>query len=527
MQQQQEPTPDVRLDRKQAQTEVADRLPMGETPCFPIEHLQLVGEASEQFQWALSAVTDPSKSPIGRCLGTEGINLVMKWLQNAIVKAGYVTTRVLAEPQDLKSGTLRLTLIPGRIRTIRFAAETSGRATHWNAFPMAAGDLLNLRDIEQALENLKRVPTAESDIQITPSEAADAKPGDSDLVVSWKQTFPLRLSITADDAGSKATGKEQGSLTVSGDHLLSLNDLFYVTINSDLANKGDQYGTRGRTLHYSVPFGYWLLGLTSSNNSYHQSVAGVNQAYVYRGISQNNDIRLSRLIWRDQSSKTTLGLRGWQRSSKNFIDDTEILVQQRRMAGWEININQKVFLKEATFDGNLAFRQGTGAMRSQPAPEEAFNEGTSRPQLITADAQFNQAFSLGTQRLRYNLVWRAQWNLTPLVPQDRFAIGGRYTVRGFDGESILSSDRGWLVRNDLGFALGNTGQEAYLGLDYGHLGGRSAEFLLGKELAGAVLGLRGNLIGVSYDFFVGQPIDKPQHFRTADTTAGFSLYWSL
>ncbi|WP_301102652.1 ShlB/FhaC/HecB family hemolysin secretion/activation protein [Propionivibrio sp.] len=26
------------------------------------------------------------------------------------------------------------------------------------------------------------------------------------------------------------------------------------------------------------------------------------------------------------------------------------------------------------------------------------------------------------------------------MPQDRFSIGGRYTVRGFDGESVLMAD---------------------------------------------------------------------------------------
>ena len=31
-----------------------------------------------------------------------------------------------------------------------------------------------------------------------------------------------------------------------------------------------------------------------------------------------------------------------------------------------------------------------------------------------------------------------------------FSIGGRYTVRGFDGEASLMGERGWLLRNDIG-----------------------------------------------------------------------------
>lgn len=525
LQQRQESSPDVRLESGKAQE--AGRLPAGETPCFTIDRLLLKGELAERFQWALKSAAGEQDSPLGRCLGGEGINLVMKRIQNALVERGFVTTRVLAEAQDLKTGTLTLTLIPGRIRAIRFTAESPARARQWNAFPMGPGDVLNLRDVEQALENLKRVPSAEADIQIAPSEAADARPGDSDLVVSWQQGFPLRFSLSADNSGSKASGKEQGSATVSGDHLLTLNDLFYFTYSHDLSDSGGAHGTRGRTVHYSLPYEYWLLGFTASDYTYHQTVAGTNQSFIYSGRSRNSDIRLSRIVWRDAVSKTTLGIRGWQRASSNFIEDAEVENQRRRMAGWEVNLSERIFIRDATLDANLAYRRGTGAMNATPAPEEASGEGTSRPRLITADAQYNQPFAMLGQRLRYTLVWRAQWNDTPLVPQDRFAIGGRYTVRGFDGENLLSAERGWLVRNDLGVGLGASGQEAYLGVDYGRVGGATAEQLVGKQLAGAVIGLRGGYKGLSYDLFAGRPIEKPQHFKTASTTTGFNLNWSF
>lgn len=517
--------PDVHLDRPAA-LEPTARFPDHETPCFPIDHLTLKGEAAEPFHWALAAAAADDDSPIGRCLGVDGINLIMKRVQNAIVRRGYVTTRILASSQNLKSGVLELTLIPGRIRAIRFAPGTSDQASQWNAFPMAVGDVLNLRDIEQALENLKRLPTVTADIQIAPSETADAQPGDSDLIVRWGQAFPLRLSVSVDDAGSKATGQYQGSLTVSGDHLLSLNDLLYVTVSHDLDGRGS-HGTQSRTGHYSLPFGNWLFAITATDYTYHQSVAGANQTYVYRGQSSNADVRLSRLVWRNAISKTALGGRLWERDSRNFIDDTEVQVQRRRMAGWEINLAEKLFLKDATLDLNLAYRWGTGALGALPAPEEAFGEGTSRSRLTTADLQFNQPFVLGPQKLRYTLAWRGQWNQTPLVSQERFAIGGRFTVRGFDGESLLSADRGWLLRNDLGIALGDSGAEAYLGLDAGRMGGQSSTLLIGKELAGAVFGVRGTFNGVNYDGFVGQPLTRPEGFQTARTTVGFNLNWSI
>ncbi|MDR0575982.1 MAG: ShlB/FhaC/HecB family hemolysin secretion/activation protein [Candidatus Accumulibacter sp.] len=456
----------------------------------------------------------------GRCLGGRGVSLVMSRLQNAIVERGYVTTRVLAEAQDLTTGVLRLKILPGRIRVIRFADGGDFRATLWNAFPAAPGDLLNLRDIEQALENWKRLSTVEVDIRIEPG----ALPGESDLVVTWKQAFPLRLTLSANDGGSEATGKRQGSVTVSGEHLLALNDLFYATYNQDLeGGRSGHRGTRGHTLHYSLPFGYWALAATGSAHHYHQTVAGAVQNYVYSGASDTLEARLSRLIHRDAMSKSTVYLRGYLTRSRNFIDDTEIEVQRRRMAGWEIGFTHRVFIADAVLDLDLAWRRGTGAFDALKAPEDAFGEGTARPKIATAEASLSLPFRFLGQRLRYNGLWRAQWNRAPLVPQDRFSIGGRYTVRGFDGESVLMAERGFLLRNDLSVSLGDSGQEVYLGLDHGRVGGRSAGLLVGRALTGAVTGLRGAWRQFSYDVFAGRPVSHPAFFKTDPVTAGFNL----
>ncbi|MCL6484442.1 MAG: ShlB/FhaC/HecB family hemolysin secretion/activation protein, partial [Janthinobacterium lividum] len=459
LRQQQERNPDVRLLGAPVAV-AANRLAVGESPCFTIDQLVLRGEGSAQFQWALAAASRDDlgapDAPQGRCLGTQAINVLMGRLQNAIIARGYVTTRVLAEPQDLSRGTLALSLIPGRIRQVGFAPGTNPRATWSNAVPARPGDLLNVRDTEQALENFKRVPTAEADIQIMPAEGGNAKPGESDLQIQWKQGLPFRLALGLDDGGSRSTGKLQGSVTLSYDHWLTLNDLFYLSLNQNVdGNRHGPRGTGGMVAHYSIPYAYWLLAFTVSDSHYHQSVAGISQDYNYSGASQNHEVKLSRLVYRDASRKTMVSLRGWQRAAQNFIDDTEVEVQRRRMAGWEVGIGHREFLGQATLDVNLQYRRGTGAMDALAAPEEAFGDGTSRFKLILADAALSAPFTLAGQPLRYSGSWRMQHNRTPLVPQDRFAIGGRYTVRGYDGESSLSAERGWLLRNEVGVPLGN------------------------------------------------------------------------
>lgn len=524
---QQEARPDVRLPRP-AEPAPGVRLPDSESPCFPIDRIELEGKGAEHFRFALGVVTMGAEPVLGRCLGALGIGAVLTRVQDAIIREGYVTTRVLAAPQDLNSGTLVLTLVAGRVRAVRLAPGTDSRVALGAALPIRPGDLLNLRDIEQGLENLKRVPTAEADIRIEPAQDDSAQAGESDLVVEYRQKFPLRLTLSADDSGARATGRNQGGVAVSLDNPLGLSDLLYLSANRDLGNgDSDKRGTRGHTLHYSLPYGYWTLGATAGRHRYHQSVAGINQTYIYSGTGRHAEIRLARLVYRDAVRKTTASLRGYLKTSNNFIDDTEIEVQRRRMAGWEATLAHREFIAAATLDLNLAYRRGTGAWGALHAPEEAFGEGTARPRIVLSDAALNLPIALGDQRLRYGAAWRAQWNRSPLVPQDRFAIGGRHTVRGFDGENVLSADRGWLLRNELGWALGDSGQELYVGLDHGRVGGPSADLLVGRKLTGAVLGLRGGYNDFSYDVFAGRPVSRPDGFKTARTTAGFNFIWTF
>ena len=537
-----ERTPDVRLTPPAPPA--IGGLPI-EANCFVIKQLVLKPAPAEkpqvvhQFAWVLNQLAGPDgdDSPQGRCLGGEGINLVLKRAQDALVKRGFVTSRIVAEPQDLAQGTLQLTVLPGRIRAIRFAEPVDKRARLSNAVPTKPGDILNLRDLEQALENFKRVPTAEADIKIIPAEpinGAQAAPDESDLLISYAQGFPARVSLSADDGGSKSTGKYQGSLSISLDNFLTLNDLLYVTLSRDLGGgqtplnvSGKAQGTRGNTAHYSVPLGYWTVGATVNNSNYFQTVAGLNQNYVYQGNSSSAELKVQRLVYRDANRKTTLSVKAFQRRSKNFIDDTEVEVQRRSVGGWEAGVVHKEFIGQSTLDINAAYKRGTGAFGSLAAPEELFGEGTSRFALATVDINLSVPFKLGAQKLRYGAVLRGQSNGTALTPQDRFGVGGRYSVRGFDGESSLSAERGWLVRNELSLSVGDSGAELYAALDHGEVAGPSADFLVGKSLTGAALGVRGGLKNFQYDCFVAVPVAKPTLFQTASSTAGCSFNLSF
>ncbi|OOF37663.1 peptide transporter [Rodentibacter heidelbergensis] len=508
-----------------------------ETPCYPIQHITLVDYSSaspskSQFQWALNQASHDLKLTLPHCFGGEGIGVLMKQIQNRIIEKGYVTTSVVTQEQDLKKGILVLTVIPGKVgNTLVEDRGNIPRFTRLHAltgFTFSKGDLLNIRDMEQSLENLKRVPTAEANIELLPSEADI---GVSDIKISYQQALPFRVNLSLDDAGSKATGKYQASGTLSIDNLFSANDLFYASFTHSLKTHNDEKGNRASknlTFYYSIPFGYWTLSASQIDNRYRQEVFGAfDNSYLYSGKSNTTKATLSYLVYRDSKRKTSVFGGFWSRQSSNYIDGSEIEVQKRRMAGWEAGFSHKEYRGDGVLELSASYKRGTGARGALSAPEELWGEGTSRPEIIFASINFTQPFMLGKQYWQYHTAWSAQWNKTPLIAQDRFSIGGRYTVRGFDGELTLAGERGWLWRNEFAWNVMGKGQQLYLALDGGRVMGWSTQSQLGHHLIGSAIGLKGGWQGFYYDVFVGKPISKPTGFKTSNTVAGFNVGYSF
>ena len=511
--------PDVRLQHP-VPAAGADALDLpDETPCFRIDRLLLDGQHLEAFAW----LQDDLSAYAGRCVGAQGIDQIVRRASAAIVARGYITTRLGVPGQDLTQGTLRLTLVPGVIRAIRFIGETPER--RWrSAFPARPGDLLRLRDVEQGLEQMKRLASQEVSIDIAPGDA----PGESDIVITLTPGRPWRLGLALDDAGAKATGRLQASLSAALDNPLGINDQFSVSASSDADGQAAWRGTRGHSLEYSVPWGYWTLSLANSVSHYLQTIQGINQTFRSSGDAQNQELRLQRVVHRDQSAKTALQLRILHRSTRSYIEDVEILVQRRRSTAAEVGVAHRHYLGDAQVDLALAYRQGVPWFGGQSDAAGHRADGpTFAYRMQTVDLTVTAPFSIGSQSLRWLATLHGQMTSDRLYSSDFVAIGNRYTVRGFDGEAMLAAERGGFLRNEVELPLADSGQALYAGIDFGRVGGPSAQALPGRRLSGAVLGLRGAALGVSYDFFVGWPLAKPDGFDTARPTAGFGLIYPL
>ncbi|HWW08433.1 ShlB/FhaC/HecB family hemolysin secretion/activation protein [Collimonas sp.] len=455
----------------------------------------------------------------GACIGKDGLNLIVKRLSALILSQGYSTTRVGIGEQDLASGTLKLTLVPGVIRAIRFS-DPALYGTWKNAFPTGSDQLLNLRNLEQGLEQMKRLPSQDVDMQIVPTDA----PGASDVVIDVKRGKPWKLSGTLDDSGAKGTGKLQAGINLAIENPLGLNDLFNIGLSTDADRKAGQRGTSGNNIYYAIPAGYWNLAVSGGSYDYHQKIAGNNQTFVSSGKSRNLEFKVAQLFQRDEAQKNSWQFKVGKRWSKAFVDDAEIVANQRNTTFAELAWVHKHYFGAAQLDLTLANRWGVSWFNGQgDRATRSTDDPTFRYTLQSIDATLAVPFKIIDQPLTYIGTLRGQTTRSRLHLTDQFSIGGRYTVRGFDGELTLTAERGFFTRHELAMSLAQSGQSAYIGLDYGQVYGPSVQDLIGNKLAGAAVGVRGDFFGMTYDVFSSWSLYKPQGFRTAAPAVGFNL----
>lgn len=515
----QQDAPDVRLDTPASPYRWRQTALPGEAVCHRLDAIILEGDHAEAFAFA-QRYLDRYR---GRCVGSEGLNLIVRRVSDLVVERGYVTTRIGLLPQASSGGTLKLALAAGTIHAVRMANQGQSVGNWRFALPARPGDLLNLRDIEQAVEQFKRLSSQDVSIDIAPTD----EPGASDLVISVARTRPWSAVVSLDDSGAPATGRRQGGLNGTFDNVLGVNDVLNLGVSRSVPRLATA-GTRGWSGYYSVPWGKWTASASLSDYRYQQQVDGFQQSFLSSGKSRTADLALQRMVHRDSRGKTAIEFRLGKRWAHSFIEDVEIASQRRNVTHGEVALVQRQYVGNAQLDLRLAHRRGLTWLGGQGDAKGHRHDDPSFIYAVnTFDVSLAMPFRIGTLPLQWSSEYRLQRSSRPLYGSEFITLGGRYTVRGFNGEQTLAGDRGWYWRNTLSLPWGALPMATYIGLDTGHIGGPGAHGLTRKSLRGTVVGVRGSVRRLNVDAFLGRPIAGAGVVQALAVTSGFQVFYAL
>lgn len=496
-----------------------------EVPCFDVQRIALQGVMAKEFDW-LHTRAQPW---MNHCLGVKGVGQLTSALDAALLEAGFVTSKVTLPPQNLADGTLQINLHAGRIA----AVESTPDMLWAGAFPVAPGDLLNVRDLDQGVEQMNRLPSRTVQTQLAPGTEPDTS---IVRIQSNPSGSRVRGGFTLDNSGSPSLGRPQLSANVAFDDPIGLNDLISASINTNLQNLAADHRSQSLSVNYSVPWGYNLFTLSGYSTRFAQQIQLTTADVVSSGRSQGVELRWDRTVWRNQSSKMGVFAGASIRRSNSFLGDVELLVQKRRNSFGVMGLHYKHLFRRASLDGELSLRRGLGWFGAEPDYDHQVSQGlTLRPQIwnasVALDAPdlFNRRASArpgqSVRPVGLRSSFRLQYTKDTTLTIDQFSIGSRGTVRGFDGTTSLLAENGFAWRNELTMPLqiGSLPALGYLAVDLGRVWGPSSGQLIGKRLAGAALGVRSQWRQFHLDASLAMPLSKPSGYRSARLSPYLSL----
>ncbi|MEE4918439.1 ShlB/FhaC/HecB family hemolysin secretion/activation protein [Pseudomonas alliivorans] len=422
------------------QAEPAAPVAPADTRCFTINRIELKGADSLS-----AAERDKLIQPyIGQCLGVPQLNELLKVITDHYIEKGLVTTRAYLPQQDLSKGDLQVLVIEGKLEKLRGAADSGLSARELAmTFPGQEGEMVNLREIEQMVDQLNRLPSNQAQMELTPGEAV----GGSDVVVKNTPQKPWRANLARTNEGQRSTGEQQWNAGLEWDNPLGLADQFSLRCGHD-AISDRQKASRNASLSYSMPWGWWTFSYLYSTSEYRSVAQASNIDFKQDGDSQNHQFRAERVVHRDALSKTSLNAGLAYLRTNNYVEDSKLALSSNRITEAQFGINHGRRIGSAFLNIDLGMQHGIGALDAQGSHDPGPGEADARYRKYTGTLSYLQPFQLWGEKLTFTSLATGQRSEDVLFSPQRQSLGGSSSVRGYK-DQFLSGDSGGYWRNEM------------------------------------------------------------------------------
>ena len=419
---------------------------------------------------------------VGRCLGAPDIEKLMGKLTQHYIERGFVTTRAYLPGQDLTAKKLELLVVEGRIERLVVDGDVDGRVNLDTTLSAQVGDLLNIRDLEQAVDQINSVSANKVKLDIQPGSA----PGKSVVVFRNQAASPVGLQVSMDNQGSESTGRDSASTTLTLGGVLGLNENLSFTYRSSVPSS-ERASSQSISAGLSLPMGYSTYGLNVSESKFSTGIPGKD--WISSGKSTTVGLTGERVLSRDQDGIHSVIYSLTSVDSKNYVNGSLVSVSSHRASTMSMGGKSTLNALGGTLSLKSELVLGLNDQSMAVSSSEAQPEFTK----VTADINFSKRFELEANEFSWTSGFRAQYSPELLLTTQQISIGGLSSVRGFTQESI-SGDSGYYWRNELAlhkqFSTGDSVVKTkfYAGYDMGSVNSNSDAGASGF-LSGIVLGV--------------------------------------
>lgn len=429
---------------------------------------------------------------VGRCLAASDIEKLMGTLTQHYIERGFVTTRAYLPGQDLTTKKLELLVVEGRIERLIVEGDPQKRVNLEMTLPAEEGDLLNIRDLEQAVDQINAVSANKVKLDIQPGSA----PGKSIVVFRNQAASPVGIQASRDNQGSESTGRDSVSTTVTLGGTLGLNENLSFTYRSSVP-ADERASSKSISAGLTLPMGYSTFNANASESSFSTGIPGKD--WISSGKSTTISLTGERVLSRDQESLHSVIYGLNTVGSQNFVNGSLVSVSSQRASTISMGGKSTLTTAGGTLSLKTELAVGVNNQNMIGISSEAQPEFTK----VTADINFSKQFKLDSHDLSWTSGFHSQLSTERLLASQQISIGGLTSVRGFTTNSI-SGDSGYYWRNELALHKqipmvdSSMKTKFYAGFDVGSVNSNSDTEASGF-LTGMVLGLNAQYKAATVD----------------------------
>jgi hemolysin activation/secretion protein len=370
----------------------------------------------------------------GRTLSVAEVESLRRDLTLLYVNRGYVNSGAVVPDQALTDGVLTLQVVEGRLTQIDVTGTRWFREAYLrDRIALGAEPPVNVLPLQERLQLLQQ----DQRIQLIHAELRPGvAPGEADLVVRVEERTPFSVWLAFNNYQSPSVGAERGLITLAHENLTGRGDLLSFTYGyseglNPLIDTWYAVPVTARDTTLMVRYRkndatvvdriFGPLDIVTKTDALEAAL----RRPFYRSLSQEFALSLSMEY---QDSETTLD--GTSFSFIPGLDDGRTVVVPIRFAQeWTHRTQQQAFAARSRFSYGLDIFGAT--TNGNAGPDAQFFSWLGQLQWAR-----NLAF-LDTQ-----LLARADLQLSadPLLPVEQVAIGGRYSVRGYRENFIVSDE---------------------------------------------------------------------------------------
>ncbi|WP_455479877.1 ShlB/FhaC/HecB family hemolysin secretion/activation protein [Bartonella sp. B23] len=415
--------------------------------CFTIHNIIIEG-VHHVKNHAFAAITEPY---IGRCIGLYDIQILIKQLTKVYLDKGYVAARFYIPDQDIKnSKTLKFVVVEGKLSEIYYNGSPASRYNNvvWSAFPGLKGRILNMRDIEQGLDQMNRLQSAHAKSELLPG----SEDGSTIINISNRPDKALKVTFSHDNLGQLSTGYARYNAGLKLENILEMNDAWAFSYQrSEQGYWGgiEQEGhSNNISASVSIPYGYWTFYLSGYVYNYQSLIKGNFTDMETTGNSSELYGSTSYVLHRDSFSLTTLNFGFSYKRTNNYLLGNKIEVGSRQysVANFGISHSRKMLGGTWTFD--ISYLQGLRLFHS--VKKHDLGAGDAEPQFakLTGMISAMTPFKLGEWNFVLSNLLSGQYSPHNLLGAEQISLGGASNVRG-TRDSLIFGNNGFFTRNDL------------------------------------------------------------------------------